>query len=119
MVAGEMGFCFAHDPAKAQERAIARRKGGMAKLASSPGNKELIPRQVRSIEEMMTILDYALCETLALSNGIQRGQLLISIARGYIEAVKVGEQEQRLEAVEQALKIRKVKKAEAAEAPKG
>lgn len=58
----------------------------------------------------MTILDYALQESLVLNNSIQRGRLLVSIAHGYIEALKVGEMEQRLEAVETALKMRKEQK---------
>lgn len=55
----------------------------------------------------MIILDYALQESLVLSNSIQRRRLLVSIAHGFIEALKVGEMEQRLEAVETALSLRK------------
>jgi len=66
-----------------------------------------VPKETRSIEGVMIILDYALQESLGLSNSIQRGRLLVSIAHGYIEALKVGEMEQRLEAVEMALKLRK------------
>ncbi len=58
----------------------------------------------------MTILDYALQESLVLSNSIQRGRLLVSIAHGFIEALKVGEMEQRLEAVEMTLRMRKEQK---------
>ncbi len=62
------------------------------------------------ITDVMTILDYALQESLVLQNSIQRGRLLVSIAHGYIEALKVGEMEQRLEAVEMTLKMRKEQK---------
>ena len=105
--ASENGFCFTHDPERGQERALARRKGGLVRLAQSPADKNLVPGQIRSIEGVLTILDYTLRETLALSNGIQRGRLLVSLAHGYIEALKVGELEQRLEAVEYALRLRK------------
>jgi hypothetical protein len=108
--AGENGFCFMHDATRGAEKAAARRKGGFQRLAPSVADKSLVPEKVRSIESVLSVLDYALQETLALSNGIQRGRLLVSIAHGYIEALKTGELEQRLEAIEHALKLRKVEK---------
>jgi hypothetical protein len=108
--ANENGFCFTHDATKGQERAIARRNGGLARITPSVADKSLVPKETRTITDVMTILDYTLQETLVLQNSIQRGRLLISIAHGYIEALKVGEMEQRLEAVEMALKMRKEQK---------
>lgn len=105
--ASENGFCFLHDPARAQERAVARRKGGLTRLAPSPADKSLVPDKVRSMPDVIAVLNYALHETLALSNSIQRGRLLVSIAHGYVEALKVGELEQRLEAVEHTLQLRR------------
>ena len=69
-----------------------------------------MPKETRSIADVMIILDYALQESLVLSNSIQRGRLLVSIAHGFIEALKVGEIEQRLEAVETVLSLRKENK---------
>ncbi len=105
--AGETGFCFAHDASRGHERAVARRKGGLQRITPHVADASLVPKETRSIEGVMMILDYALQESLILSNSIQRGRLLVSIAHGYIEALKVGEMEQRLEAVEMALKMRK------------
>lgn len=105
--AGESGFCFTHDPARGKERAIARRSGGLQRITPHVADVENVPKQIRSIEDVLIVLDYALEESLALSNGIQRGRLLVSIAHGYIEALKTGELEARLEAIEQALKIRR------------
>ena len=108
--ANEFGFCFTHDATKGKERAIARRKGGLQRIAPHVADSAIVPKQTRSITDAMIILDYALQESLALSNSIQRGRLLVSIAHGFIEALKVGEMEQRLEAVEMALKMRKDQK---------
>ena len=108
--AGVNGFCFTHDAGKGKERAIARRKGGLQRITPHVADAALLPSETRSIEGVMIILDYALQESLGLSNSIQRGRLLVSIAHGYIEALKVGEMEQRLEAVETTLKIRKESK---------
>ena len=105
--ANETGFCFTHDATKGKERAIARRKGGLQRITPHVADASIVPKETRSIGGVMIILDYALQESLALSNSIQRGRLLVSIAHGYIEALKVGEMEQRLEAVETALQMRK------------
>ncbi len=105
--ANENGFCFTHDATKGKERAIARRKGGLQRITPHVADAELVPKQTRSIEDAMIILDYALQESLVLPNTIQRGRLLVAISHGYIEALKVGEFEQRLEAVETALSLRK------------
>ncbi len=105
--AGVSGFCFAHDATKGKERAAARRNGGLQRITPHGASAALVTKETRSIEGVMTILDYALQESLVLSNSIQRGRLLVSIAHGYIEALKVGEIEQRLEAVEMTLKMRR------------
>jgi hypothetical protein len=104
------GFCFTHDATKGKERAIARRNGGLKRITPSVADKSLVPKETRTITDVMTILDYALQESLVLQNSIQRGRLLVSIAHGYIEALKVGEMEQRMEAVETALSLRKEEK---------
>ncbi|MBK8810463.1 MAG: hypothetical protein IPN69_06965 [Acidobacteria bacterium] len=108
MAASESGFCFTHDPSRGKERADARRKGGMLKAVPHIADKSLVPDRVRSIDGVLSVLDYTLKETLGLANGVQRGRLLVSLAHGYIEALKTGELEQRLEAIEQAMKLRKV-----------
>lgn len=108
--ASDTGFCFTHDATKGKERATARRRGGLQRITPHVADAALVPRETRTIEGVMIILDYALQESLGLTNSIQRGRLLVSIAHGYIEALKVGEMEQRLEAVETALKMRKEQK---------
>ena len=105
--ANETGFCFTHDATKGKERAMARRKGGLQRITPHVADAELVPKRTRSINDAMIILDYALQESIALPNTIQRGRLLVSIAHGYIEALKIGEIEQRIEAVEMTLKMRK------------
>ena len=108
--ANETGFCFTHDATKGAERAIARRKGGLQRIAPHVADASIVPKETRTITDVMIILDYALQESLVLSNSIQRGRLLVSIAHGFIEALKVGELEQRLEAVENAMNLRKQNK---------
>ena len=92
---------------KGKERAIARRNGGLATKQPHYADASTLPSSIRNIESVLIVLDYALKESVGLDNSIQRGRLLVSIAHGYIEALKVGEMERRLEAVETALSLRK------------
>ena len=105
--AGDGDFCFMHDETNGKEKALARRNGGLATKKSHFADAQILPSSIRNIGSVLVVLDYALQETIGLDNSIQRGRLLVAIAHGYIEALKVGEMEQRLEAVEITLKLRK------------
>jgi hypothetical protein len=89
-------YCFTHDPASGAERARARKKGGENRHTPHAGNSEGVNKSPRSIADTFSILDYTLIETLAMDNSIQRGRLLVSIAAAYVDALKVGEIETRL-----------------------
>lgn len=105
--ASESGFWFMHDAAKGRERALARRNGGLSTKKPHNADASLIPSNVRSIDGVLTILNYALQESVILDNSIARGRLLVAICHGFIEALKVGEFEKRLEAVEMTLKAKR------------
>ena len=75
--ANENGFCFTHDANKGKERAIARRNGGLQRITPHVADDSMLPTRTRSIEDVMTILDYTLQESLGLQNSIQRGRLLV------------------------------------------
>jgi hypothetical protein len=99
-------FCFIHDPAQGAARAKARKKGGQRRRVSHAGDVSKIPASVRTIGDVLQVLDYALCETLAHENSIQRGRLIVAIAGAFIEAIKTGEFEARLAALEALQKQR-------------
>ena len=105
--ASESGFCFMHDAAKGRERALARRNGGLSTKKPHNADASAIPSDVRSIDGVFAILNYALQESIVLDNSIARSRAFVSIAHGFIEALKVGELEKRLEALENALKIKR------------
>ena len=104
--ASATGYCFTHDPARGGERARARKRGGAHRRIAHNGNADALPKQVRTLPDVLAVLDYALLEALPLENSIQRGRLLVSIAGAFIEAIKTGELEARLDALERALKLR-------------
>jgi len=99
-------FCFIHDPAQGAARAQARKRGGERRRVPHAGKPETIPASVRTIDDVLKILDYALAEAMPLENSIQRGRLIVAIAGAFIEAIKTGELESRLMAIEAALKMR-------------
>lgn len=103
--AGQSGYCFTHDPARGAERAAARKRGGQRQRVPHAGNADDVPKQVRTLDDVLKVLDYALAEALPLENSVQRGRLLVQIAHAFIEAIKTGELEQRLSVIEAALKI--------------
>ncbi|MBI4672785.1 MAG: hypothetical protein HY741_14085 [Chloroflexi bacterium] len=100
------GFCYAHDPARGRERARARRKGGSHSRIPHNGNADALPKQVRTLQDVLAVLDYTLAETLPMENSIQRARLLVALSHAFIEAIKEGELEARVEAIEHALKLR-------------
>jgi hypothetical protein len=108
--AGESGVCFMHDATKGKERAAARRNGGLATKQPHYADASVLPSSIRNIADVLIVLDYALHESVGLDNSIQRGRLIVSIAHGFIEALKVGEFEKRLEAIENAMNLRKQSK---------
>jgi len=101
-------FCFTHDPASAAARQAARKQGGLRNRVGHSDGANL-PAQVKTIDDVLKILDYALQEALPLENSVQRGRLLVSIAGAFTEAIRAGELENRLAALEAALKMREAK----------
>ena len=93
-------FCFSHDPTKATERAAARKLGGSRGQAAHGGDRTGVPEKVRTLADVLEVLDYVLAEALALENGVQRGRLLVAICGEFINAIETGEMETRLAALE-------------------
>jgi hypothetical protein len=104
MQAGQ--YCFTHDPASGKARATARKLGGMRNRTGHSGRAEILPATVTTIREATRILDYTLAEIIPMENSIARGRLLIALVAGYINAFEIGELENRLAAIETALKAR-------------
>ena len=103
-------YCFIHDPASGEARAKARKLGGQRQRTPHAGNPETLPKQIKTIEDVKGLLDYTLAEIIPLENSIQRGRLLVALAGEYVNAIKTGEIESRLAAIEAALKQRIIKK---------
>jgi len=86
---------------------LARRSGGLATRKPHFADASMLPESIRKIDDAFALLNYTLQEAVGLDNSIQRGRLLVSIAHAFVESLRVGEIEVRLEAVEMAMKMRK------------
>lgn len=104
----ESGFCFIHDPARAGERAEARRKGGLHRRKGSDPSlaKEMAERSFRTLADMEGLLEVAVRATFSLENSVSRNRTLGYLAKCWAEVHQVGELEERLMALEQVVKKR-------------
>jgi hypothetical protein len=100
---GPGGYCFVHDPALGEKRAAARRAGGRRQRVPH-SDAPRPPAQVRTLADVLAVLDYGMAELLEHENSIQRVRVLATLASAFIEAIKIGELETRLAAIEAAMK---------------
>lgn len=107
--AGESGYCFTHDPARGKERAEARRRGGEHHRTPKVADSSAVKTPIRDVPGVMQLLDVAALDTLAQENSPQRTKALVAVALAFFKGLEVGEIEQRLGAIEMALKMREVK----------
>lgn len=99
MAPGASGFCFIHDPATAAARAAAQRAGGLAqKTPHSEGAQP--PAQIRTVADVLALLDYATAEAAVMDNSVLRGRLLVQLATAYAAVITTGDIEARLAALE-------------------
>jgi hypothetical protein len=91
-----------HDPALAKERSEARRRGGLNKRVQKASDVDR-PARLRSVEDVLRLLEETLADTRLLENGANRSKVFVSIALAALRALEVGQLEERLEALEQRL----------------
>ena len=103
-------FCFWHDPDHAEEAEQARRLGGQRRRREkiTEGAYEIEGIDALSLAER--IVKIAIVDTLSLENSVNRNRTLISASIALAKLTEVGDQEERLAAVESALGPRLVKK---------
>lgn len=103
--ASETNYCFVHDPGRGKERAEARKRGGERRRVPHVADSSAVKTPIRDVPGVMQLLDVAAIDTLAQENSAQRTKALVAVTLAYFRGLEVGEIEQRLEAIEQALKL--------------
>ena len=98
------GFCFAHDPTKATERAAARVKGGRARHGRNIGitGADCVVL-VGTPGDVLDVIRGAILDVLHLENSIARARTLGYLAGVALKAFEVTELEDRLTALEQSV----------------
>jgi hypothetical protein len=99
---GKSGYCAMHDPARAEERTAARRAGGWARHTPHSSAAKP-PATIRTLTDVLALLDYATAEATVMENSVIRGRLLVQLAGAYTEVIKTGALEERLAAIEAKL----------------
>ena len=108
----ESEFCFVHDPAFAEEMAEARRLGGLRRRREKVVSGSYDIEGLENVGQIRRLVEIAVLDTLALENSIARSRALIAAAGAAGKLLEVGELEERIQALERALKPRKVQEVE-------
>ena len=95
-------YCFTHSPTKAVERSEARKLGGLHRRTGHKGDIKKVPKKVRTLADVLLVLDYVLQESIWLDNGVSRSRTLISLSETYIKAIEVSALEERIAILERA-----------------
>ena len=103
-------FCFWHDPEHAAEAAEARRLGGLRRKREGTLQGAYEFDGLTSVPDIRRLLEIAVLDALGLENSVNRARVLISAALAGAKLLEVGEQEERLAAIEAALGPRVVKR---------
>ena len=93
-------YCFAHDPERAEEAADARRLGGLRRRKEGTIAVAYDLPGLDTVVGIRRLLDIVVTDGVGLDNGIPRLRVLISTAVAAMNLLKVGDLEERLEALE-------------------
>ena len=99
-------YCAMHDPAHADEMAEARRLGGLRRRKEKAVSGAYDIEGLENVQQVRRLLEIAALDTLSLENSIARSRTLAYLAQVALKALEAGEMEERLRALEQALKPR-------------
>ena len=99
-------YCFAHDPERAADAAEARRLGGLRRRKEGTIAVAYDLPGIDTVAGIRRLLDIVVTDGVGLDNGIARLRVLIATAAAATNLLKVAELEDRLAALEAAVKQR-------------
>jgi hypothetical protein len=97
-----------HDPEHAEEMAEARRLGGLRRRKEKAVAGAYDVGELEDVGQVRRLIQIAVLDTLSLENSIARSRTLAYLSQVALKALEVGEFEERLEALEQAIKPREL-----------
>ena len=101
-------WCWIHDPAKAPDRAEARRRGGLNRrtprtVIASLGGGITPPLTLDDMASIQAGLNAVWRDTLGQENSGSRSRTLVAVLLAAVKCLEVGEYEERIKALEQAV----------------
>ncbi len=96
-------YCLMHDPEHAQEVQEARRLGGLRRRREVTVAGAYHFRGLECVADIRRLLEIAAVDTLGMENSITRARTLAYLAMVALKTLEVGELEDRLTALEQAV----------------
>ena len=92
-VMGGSDWCWVHNPANQEAVDAGRKLGGHTSQAKhSPRvNVGDIPKKIRTVEDVLNLLDYCKDEMLMLTNGLSRNKGLMQLGSTYLQTLQEGE----------------------------
>ena len=96
-------YCLWHDPEKADEVQEARKLGGQRRRRERIVSGAYDFEGLHSIAHIRRLLEVAVTDLLGLETSIARARTLTYVAQAATKLLEVGELEQRLESLEQAM----------------
>jgi len=100
-------YCFHHDPARADERRLARSKGGRARHGRRIGPvAQVEPLILEKPQDILALLQQVIHDTRNLENSIQRNRTLGYLCARYSKAYETAVLDARIAELERTLKWR-------------
>ena len=97
-------FCFHHSPARAAERAAARRKGGL-RLHHGDGGGERPEARIQEVADVLRLLETAARDVLSRKPSVQRARALVYVSGTALKALETSDLEERITALERRLNM--------------
>jgi hypothetical protein len=101
-------WCFVHHPDHAGERLAARKQGGRRNRAAGTvltlaEDGSVLPLELGDMKAVQAAINLIWRDTLRQENSAQRSRTLVTVVQAALKALEVGEYEERIRALEQAV----------------
>ena len=104
-------FCLMHSPEHAQEVQEARRLGGLRRKREATLTGAYDFEALDTVAGIRRIIEVAVLDTLGMENSISRNRTLAYLAQIALRTLEVGDMEDRIAALEQAIRGKQVHQA--------
>ncbi len=104
-------YCLMHSPEHAQEVQEARRLGGLRRKREATVSGAYDFEGLETVAGIRRLIEVAVIDTLGLENSLARSRTLAYLAMAALKCLEVGDFEQRLAQLEQAMKSSRISQA--------